>query len=187
VPAAVALVVIAYPLISVLFERGAFDRPDTVATAWTLAVYGLGLPAFVLHKVLQPLFYAREDTSRPFRYAVWSMVVNAAVAVGLGPCIVPGLGFLAAAPGTTVAGWTMVWQLWRGARTLGDAGKVDDRLRRGCRGSARRRRRWGWCWARGLGARGAAALRRGGGTWHWRGSAGRGSWPISARPSRWGR
>jgi putative peptidoglycan lipid II flippase len=125
VPAAVALVVIAYPLISVLFERGAFDRDDTVATAWTLAIYGLGLPAFVLHKVLQPLFYAREDTRSPFNYALWSMVVNAAVAVGLAPFI----GFLAAALGTTVAGWTMVWQLWHGSRGMGDARHLDDRLR----------------------------------------------------------
>jgi putative peptidoglycan lipid II flippase len=132
VPSAVALVVIAYPLISVLFERGAFDRVDTVATAATLAIYGLGLPAFVLHKVLQPLFYAREDTARPFRYAVWSMVVNAAVAVGLALAIeqaAPGWGFLGAAMGTTVAGWTMVWQLWRGSRPMGDASAIDDRLR----------------------------------------------------------
>jgi putative peptidoglycan lipid II flippase len=125
VPAAVALVVIAFPLVSVLYERGAFDREDTVATAWTLAVYGLGLPAFVLHKVLQPLFYAREDTTRPFRYAVWAMVVNAGVAVGLAPV----LGFLAAALATTVAGWTMVWQLWRGSRGMGEASTLDERLR----------------------------------------------------------
>jgi putative peptidoglycan lipid II flippase len=125
VPAAVALVVISEPLISVLYERGAFGREDTRATALTLAVYGLGLPAFVLHKVLQPLFYAREDTRSPFRFAVWAMVVNALVAVGLMPVI----GFVAAALGTTVAGWTMVWQLWRGARGLGEAARIDNRLR----------------------------------------------------------
>jgi putative peptidoglycan lipid II flippase len=124
VPAAVALMVIAYPLISVLYERGAFDRADTIPTAWTLAIYGAGLPAFTLHKVLQPLFYAREDTRRPFNYAVWAMVVNAAVAVGLAPV----MGFLAAALGTTVAGWTMVWQLWHGSRGMGEASRIDDRL-----------------------------------------------------------
>jgi putative peptidoglycan lipid II flippase len=125
IPAAVALMVIAYPLISVLYERGAFDNEDTVATALTLAVYGAGLPAFTLHKVLQPLFYAREDTRSPFRFAVWSMVVNAVVAVGLAPV----MGFLAAALGTTVAGWTMVWQLWRGSQGMGEARRIDDRLK----------------------------------------------------------
>jgi len=124
-PAAVALMVIPVPLIAVLFERGAFGPADTVATALALAIYGAGLPAFVLHKVLQPLFYAREDTRRPFRYAVWSMVVNAAVAVGL----MPWIGFAAAALGTTIAGWGMVLQLWWGSRGMGPEAQVDARLK----------------------------------------------------------
>jgi putative peptidoglycan lipid II flippase len=125
-PAAVALMVIALPLISVLFERGAFGPDDTANTALALAVYGLGLPAFVLHKVLQPLFYAREDTRRPFQYALASMVVNAGLAIGL----LPFLGFIAAALGTTLAAWTMVAQLWWGRRDMGQAARIDDRLRR---------------------------------------------------------
>ncbi|WP_417588060.1 murein biosynthesis integral membrane protein MurJ [Pararhodobacter oceanensis] len=124
VPAAVALVVIAEPLISVLFQRGAFSAEDSAATAMALAIYGVGLPAFVLHKVLQPLYFAREDTKTPFRYALVSMVVNAAIAIGL----MPFIGFLAAALGTTLAGWAMVWQLWRGARSMGDAARPDARL-----------------------------------------------------------
>ncbi|MCC5988411.1 MAG: murein biosynthesis integral membrane protein MurJ [Pararhodobacter sp.] len=124
-PAAVALVVVAEPIISVLFERGAFERADTVNTALALAVYGLGLPAFVLHKVLQPLYFAREDTRSPFRFALNAMVVNAVIAVGL----MPFIGFIAAAWGTTFAGWAMVWQLWRGSRGMGKAARADARLR----------------------------------------------------------
>lgn len=123
-PAAVALMVIAWPIISVLFQRGAFGAEATANTALALAVYGAGLPAFVLHKVLQPLFYAREDTRSPFRYAVISMVVNAGLAVGLLPLI----GWLAAAVATTVSAWVMVWQLWRGSRAMGDAARLDDRF-----------------------------------------------------------
>ncbi len=124
-PAAVALVVIAYPLISVLYERGAFTAADTAPTALTLAVYGIGLPAFVLQKVLQPLYFAREDTATPFRFALWSMVVNAGLAVGLAPF----MGFIAAALGTTVAGWVMTAQLWWGTRQMGEAARADDRVR----------------------------------------------------------
>jgi putative peptidoglycan lipid II flippase len=126
VPAAVALMVVPVPLVRVLFERGAFDATDTLNTALVLAVYGAGLPAFVLQKVLQPAFYAREDTRRPFRYALWSLGVNAAVAIGLSGTI----GFIAAALGTTVAGWVMVWMLWRGSRDMGEALRLDDRARR---------------------------------------------------------
>jgi len=124
-PAAVALVVIAWPIISVLFQRGAFGAEATLNTAWALAAYGLGLPAFVLHKVLQPLYFAREDTRSPFRFAVWSMLVNAVLAIGLMPLI----GYLAAAIATSVAAWTMVWQLWHGSRRMGDAARLDDRFR----------------------------------------------------------
>jgi putative peptidoglycan lipid II flippase len=92
-PAAVALAVLAEPLCSVLYQRGAFTDQDTQATALVLAIYGVGLPAFVLHQVLQPLFYAREDSRSPFRFAVVSMITNAAMAVGM----LPYLGFSAAA------------------------------------------------------------------------------------------
>jgi putative peptidoglycan lipid II flippase len=125
-PAAVALMVIPGPIVSVLFERGAFGVADSAATALAVAVYGAGLPAFVLQKVVSPLYYAREDTRTPFRYAVHAMVVNAAVAIGLAPVI----GWIAAAIGTTVAGWVMLFQLWRGARGMGDAAAPDARLRR---------------------------------------------------------
>lgn len=126
VPAAVALVAVPLPLVSVLFERGAFGPDDTAATALAVAIYGLGLPAFVLQKLLQPLYFAREDTKSPFRYAVVAMVVNAVVAVGLAWTV----GWIAAAIGTTVAAWVMVWQLVRGARSFGDVARFDDRFRR---------------------------------------------------------
>ncbi len=125
VPAAVALAVIPLPLVSVLFERGAFGPDDVAATALAVMVYGLGLPAFVMQKVLQPLYFAREDTRRPFYYALVALVVNAVVAVGLAPVI----GYIAAALGATLAGWTMMWLLWRGSRRLGEAAALDDRFR----------------------------------------------------------
>ncbi|WP_108482850.1 murein biosynthesis integral membrane protein MurJ [Oceaniglobus ichthyenteri] len=126
VPSAVAFVVIPLPVVATLFQRGAFGPDDTAATAIALAIYGLGLPAFVLQKVLQPLFFAREDTRSPFRYALVSLVVNAGLAIGL----MPFIGFLAAAIGTTVAGWAMVWLLARGGRKMGEAAQFDDRFRR---------------------------------------------------------
>ncbi len=125
IPASVALMVIPLPLVSVLFERGAFTSDDTAATALAVAIYGLGLPAFVLQKTLQPLFFAREDTKRPFYYALIAMVLNAALAIGLSPII----GFAAAAIGTSLTGWAMVILLMRGTRTMGDAAKFDARFK----------------------------------------------------------
>ena len=57
IPCTVALVVIPSVLVTVLFERGAFVASDTQATALATAIYGLGLPAFVLQKLYQPVFF----------------------------------------------------------------------------------------------------------------------------------
>ena len=124
-PATVALIIIPFPIVSVLFERGAFDAADSAATAAAVAIYGVGLPAFVLQKVLSPLFFAREDTRTPFRYAVVSMIVNTVLAIGLAGFF----GFKAAAFGTSAAGWVMVALLWRGSRNMGEAAAVDAKLR----------------------------------------------------------
>lgn len=125
IPCAVAFLVIPLPLVSVLFERGQTGSDDTAAIAIALAIYAVGLPAFVLQKLLQPLFFAREDTKRPFHYAVVAMVVNAALAFGLSPYV----QWLAPAVAATVAAWIMVAQLAIGARGYGDVAKFDARLR----------------------------------------------------------
>ena len=125
-PAAVALVIMPGPLVTVLFERGQFTAADSAETAMALAIYGVGLPAFVLQKVLQPLYFARSDTKTPFRFALATMVVNAVLAVGLAFWV----GFLAAAIATSFAAWVMVWLLWRGSRTMGMAARLDDGIRK---------------------------------------------------------
>ncbi len=125
-PAAVALMIVPAPLVSVLFERGAFSAGDAAATARAVAIYGAGLPAFVLIKVISPVFFAREDTRTPFRFAVVAMVVNVVVAVG-GAWLV---GFTAAAWGTTLAAWVNFMLLWRSAAQFGDAARMDARLTR---------------------------------------------------------
>ena len=124
IPATVALVAMPGALVSVLFGRGAFDAGDVAATSLAVVIYALGLPAFVIQKVLQPLFFAREDTRSPFRYALWSMAVNVGVALGLAPAI----GWPAAALGTTLAAWAMAALLWRGSRGMGAEAALDDRF-----------------------------------------------------------
>tara|TARA_R110000868_G_scaffold69764_10_gene205527 strand:- start:13597 stop:15156 length:1560 start_codon:yes stop_codon:yes gene_type:complete len=124
VPCAVALVVIPLPIVSVLFERGAARPEDSRAIALAVAVYGAGLPAFVLQKVLQPIFFARENTRSPFNYAVVAMIANAVLAIGLAPFV----GWIASALATTGAAWVMVVLLVRGTRPMGDIARFDKRF-----------------------------------------------------------
>ncbi|MEL6464271.1 MAG: murein biosynthesis integral membrane protein MurJ [Pseudomonadota bacterium] len=124
-PSAIALLVIPLPLVSVLFQRGATGVDDAAAIATAVAIYGAGLPAFVLQKVVQPQYFARGDTRRPFHYAVVAMVINAAIAIGLAPV----LGWIAPAIATTIAGWAMLGLLYAGVRRMGDVARVDTRCR----------------------------------------------------------
>lgn len=123
-PSAAALAVIAFPIVTVLFERGAFGPEASAATAAALAAYSAGLPAFVLVKGLTPGFYAREDTATPFRFAVVSMIANTLLSVGLFQVI----GFLGIALATSIAAWLNVALL---AATLGRRGHfaADRRLK----------------------------------------------------------
>ena len=113
-PSAFALIVMAEPIISVLFERGAFTTADSKATAYALAAYALGLPAFVMQKVFQPAFFAREDTKTPMRFAIVNMVLNVLGSAGLFYAFkaagwMPHVGIAIA---TTVAGWVNALMLW---------------------------------------------------------------------------
>jgi putative peptidoglycan lipid II flippase len=82
-PATVALVVIAGPIIAGLFQHGRFGPDDAAATAAALTAFAWGLPAYVLVKILQPAFYAREDTVTPFRYSVVTVAANIALSLVL--------------------------------------------------------------------------------------------------------
>ena len=100
-PATIALLVIPLPIVSSLFERGAFSGIDTNYTVQALIAYGVGLPAFVLIKIFSTGFFAREDTKTPMWFAGIGMIINILGAVALFPYI----GHVGIALATSVAGW----------------------------------------------------------------------------------
>lgn len=126
-PAAIALVVSAVPLVRGVFQHGAFTAADTTGAASALAAFSVGVPAYVLIKVLTPGFYARQDTKTPVRLAVISMLVN--LAGNLLSVLMLNAGFVGIALSTAVAAWVNVvllyWTLHRR-----DHLRVDDRFRR---------------------------------------------------------
>jgi len=96
-PAALALAVSALPLVSAIFEAGKFTASDAQNTALTLSLIALGLPAYVLVKVLTPGFYARRDTATPVKVAIVVLVVNVILNFALIWGLGWGIGGLAAA------------------------------------------------------------------------------------------
>ncbi len=78
-PATLALIVLAWPIMFVLFGRGAFDAESVRLSAQSLVAYAVGLPAFVLVKVLAPGFFARGDTATPVKIGMAAVVLNLAL------------------------------------------------------------------------------------------------------------
>jgi putative peptidoglycan lipid II flippase len=75
-PATAAFIFASEPIVRGVFQHGAFTADDTYRCAWALSAFSIGLPSYVLVKVLTPGFYARADTRTPVRYAIISVGVN---------------------------------------------------------------------------------------------------------------
>jgi len=113
-PATAALLAMPYFLIDGLFTRGAFLVADARATAEALFQFGWGVPAFVLIRILSPGFFARGDTRTPMTFALISVAVNVALAVGL---FYGGMGVSGIAAAVSGAAWVnaalLAVALWR--------------------------------------------------------------------------
>ena len=124
-PATVALVLCGEPIAAGLFGYGKFDAQDVHFTAQALAAFSIGLPSYILVKVLTPGFYARHDTRTPVRYATISMLVN----LGLNLVLIFPLQHMGPPLATAIASTVNVWLLYRTLRKRGDFAP-DARLKR---------------------------------------------------------
>ena len=133
-PAAVALIVSALPVMSVLFGRGAFAAESVRLSAQSLEAYALGLPAFVLVKVVAPGFFARGDMATPVRIGVAAVVLNLAMNVvfNLG-YIVSSFGIIVPVPYAGLAAGPGAYRPGAGDQPGGD---IQCRLPRGGVGAA---------------------------------------------------
>jgi putative peptidoglycan lipid II flippase len=129
-PATAAFVFAAQPLVKGLFQHGAFHDADTRRCAAALAAFSIGLPSYVLVKVLTPGFYARSDTRTPLRLALWSVGVNLVGNLLLIPLLGRvGYGHVGPPLATAIASSVNVAALYL---TLGRRGHfaIDAQLRR---------------------------------------------------------
>jgi putative peptidoglycan lipid II flippase len=100
-PAALALAVSAGPLVGALFQGGEFNSRDAAATALTLSIIVLGLPAYVLVKVLTPGFYSRQDTATPVKTAGFVLAAN----IALNFLLIPPFGIAGLAAAIAICSW----------------------------------------------------------------------------------
>ncbi len=140
-PAMVGIGVLAVPIIDVLFRSGAFTSADSQMAGQALMAFAIGCPAYIMVRVVQPGYFAREDTKTPMRYTFISAGVNIVLCViawlfmghglekvsqwtGMNLAFVdPLFGgnslHVGCAAATTLAGWLNVLLLIRGLRRSG--------------------------------------------------------------------
>ncbi|MGV8922562.1 MAG: murein biosynthesis integral membrane protein MurJ [Thermomonas sp.] len=122
VPAGLGLLLLAEPLTATIYNYGKFTSHDTQMSAISLTVMSVGIPGFMMSKVLAPAFYARQDTRTPMRAAIWTVILNVLLTLAITWPLwhnnVPGAhGGIAAATG--LAGLFNAWLLWRYLRRAG--------------------------------------------------------------------
>jgi putative peptidoglycan lipid II flippase len=98
VPATVGLVLLAQPIISVIFEHGEFTAADTVATAAALQLYAIGLVGYSIVRIISPTFYALQRSRVPVMVSAGSVLVN----VVLNLALVRLMGYRGLALGTSI-------------------------------------------------------------------------------------
>lgn len=114
-PALAGLMVLAQPIIMVLFMRGEFSQNDVVQVSMALFAYLSGLLSFMFIKVLAPGYYARQDTKTPVKIGIIAMVSNMAFNLMLAPFF----GFVGLAIATTLSATLNAWLLYRGLKQAG--------------------------------------------------------------------
>jgi putative peptidoglycan lipid II flippase len=116
IPAACGLFSLAKPIIHLVYQRGQFISHDTILTAQALAAFSFGLPAFVLAKILTPIYYANLDTKTPLRISVQSFVINSLLTIGL---MIP-FKHVGIALASSISSWINVWLLNKSAKQYGE-------------------------------------------------------------------
>ncbi len=114
-PAALALVILAEPILLTLFEGGALKVEDAVMASYSLKAYAVGIVAFMLIKVLAPGYYSRQDTKTPVRIGIIAMVANMGMNIAFVlPLMAFGLGHMGLALATSLAAFLNAGLLYRG-------------------------------------------------------------------------
>ena len=113
IPAMIGAIILADLIIGGLFGYGAFTDAMILPTSQVLMAYALGIPAFILSKILQPSFYAASDPQTPLKITTLSVAVNIAASLTL----MQFYGVVGLALATSLASWVsilvMVVLLWR--------------------------------------------------------------------------
>jgi len=103
-PFTVAIFALAKPIIYVLFERGAFTANDTISTTMGLLTLAIGIPAYVLSRIITPCFFAAEYTKTPVQISMFCLVITVISYM----ILVRHIGYIGITLTTSITSWINV-------------------------------------------------------------------------------
>lgn len=115
IPAMAGLMILAKPIIALLFMRGEFTQHDVMMVSYSLVAYSTGLLSYMLIKVLAPGFYARQDIKTPVRIGIIAMLANMVMNLMLAPF----LSYVGLALATALSASLNALLLYRGLKVAG--------------------------------------------------------------------
>lgn len=115
IPAAVAIIILAEPIINILFQHGKFGSLQTLMTSQAVVAYAVGLPVYVMVKAMTPNFFARCDTKTPVKYSIVVLITNLVFSL----ILMKPFGHVGIASATTLAAFVSFYQYTRGLKKRG--------------------------------------------------------------------
>ena len=111
-PALAGLMVLAQPIVMVLFMRGEFDQTEVLQVSYALFAYLCGLMSFMFIKIFAPAYYSRQDTKTPVKIAIKAMIANMVFNLMLAPFI----GYIGLALATSLSATLNAFLLYKGLK-----------------------------------------------------------------------
>lgn len=115
IPAMVALIVLAKPIVNILFQYGKFGELQTTMTSSAVVAYSISLPVYVMVKALTPNFFARGDTRTPVKYSLVVLAANLILSIAL----MKPFGHVGIASATSIAAFISFYQFVHGLKKRG--------------------------------------------------------------------
>ncbi len=124
IPATVGLIVLAFPIVQIAFQRGAFGGAATLMTSKALVFYSLGLPAMGLNLLFTKVYYSLQDTKTPMIYGAVSVAINIVLNLILVRFMAHSGLALATSIATIIATLMMFYKLIKKIGSIGTIGYI---------------------------------------------------------------
>ncbi|MFK8039824.1 MAG: murein biosynthesis integral membrane protein MurJ [Rickettsiaceae bacterium] len=109
IPSSLGIILLSKWIIRIIYQHGEFTINDTINTAYVLSIFAIGLPAAILTKILNPVFYANNNTKTPLKISMYVIAIN----ISLNIILMIKFGYFGIATGSAISSWCHLYFLYK--------------------------------------------------------------------------